>query len=200
MACVCLFANAQITKDLELQETHATVMCNFDDFNALHIGFYGTTENCSHYYIYGFKYKKTWLMVANQQEKVNFLVCNPPRQAEKKLLKPGSNILLEGISLAYMDNYLKFKDKKKEVKEIDIRGYYKFNRLGKKAMKGILYLDYPKVKKKFPLPWPLSLLQKDKEELKEEAEAETEQEVQELMEEATQPLELEKPTLEIPVP
>lgn len=182
---------AQITKDIKIEESHTKIICNFDDFSSLHIGYYGTSQNCTHYYIYGFKYKKTWCLVAKQDNNITFLVTNAPHKP-KNTIASGSNFLLEGISLAYMNKYLKYKKKKKEEKEIDIRGYYKFNKKGRKAMKGLLLLEYPKVKKDREPIWPFSLLKKKEEEKKEEVQSTIQESVNskgaEAVEEVTTPI------------
>jgi len=204
-----LTLNAQITKEIQLGHNYARIVKNFESFENMHIGYYGTTRNCDPYYIYAFKYKSTWFLVANQEEKMSLIVTNAPRQESKKNVLTGSEFALEAVSKAYINDYIKFKDKKKEEKEIDIRGFYKFNKAGKRSMKGILLLDYPEIKEEKERIWPFSMFQKKAEEVKEGVSGEIEEELKkEVDKEIIQEVEKEvkklegelKPDLDISIP
>ncbi len=180
---------AQITKDIEIEQAHIKAMCNFNSFKTLHIGYYGVSENCTHYYIYAFKYKKTWLLVANQNDNITFLISNPPRK-EKHALTQGSTFLLEGLSLTYLNGYTRFKNKKKEEKEIDIRGFYRVNKKGRKAIKGMLLLEFPKqkIKEERELIWPFSMFKKKAEEVQSQSKESISNKATETIDAAVKPL------------
>lgn len=132
----------------------SSILSEFKDFSELHIGFYGTTQNCLPFMVYGFKYKRTWFLIADQNKNITFLVVNPPR-SESKIVAKGSNFLLLGLGKTYTNNYLKLKKRRKIVKDIEIYGFYKFNKPGKKAVKGLLLLEFPELESEpsWPFKW-----------------------------------------------
>jgi hypothetical protein len=123
----------------------------FNSFSDLHISYYGTTQNCKPFNIYCFKYRRTWFLIANQDMKITFFTLRPPR-VESTNIVSGSNFLLHGLGKAYANQYTKLKRRRKVVKDLEIYGFYKFNRPGRKSVKGLLFLEYPEVET--GPPWP----------------------------------------------
>lgn len=139
----------------------------FKNLADMQVGYYGTTQNCEPFNIYAFKYKRTWMFIAKQEANYTFLIVRPPRSEEKGVL-PGSNFLYEGLSLANENAYTKLVKRRKIVKDIEVYGYYKFYRPGKKAIKGLLLLEYPD--ENLGLPWPFKWLSGKAEEMAESVE------------------------------
>jgi hypothetical protein len=147
--CSKLFSQSEADSVKQVNKTEKPV--DFKNLSSLHVGYYGTTQNCKAFNIYGFKYKRTWLLIANQDMNLTYLVARPPRSEGKKVV-PGSNFLFEGLSKANEHNYTKLKKRRRVIKDIEIYGFYKFHRPGKKAMKGLLLLEYPELE--MGPPWP----------------------------------------------
>ena len=122
----------------------ASIAKYFGDFSLLHIGYYGTAQNCIPYNIYAFKFRSKWFFYIVENKRISLMLVNPP--IDKKIDYP-SNYLAIGLAHCFPLNYTKFKKRKRSVMDISIYGFYKFNKFGKKVMKGLILLDYPKVKK-----------------------------------------------------
>lgn len=153
LSCSKLFSQAQPDSTAPVLQTQKPLA--FENLTDLHIGYYGTTQNCKSFNIYAFKYKRTWFFVANQNMNLTFLVARPPR-TEGKVVLPGSNYLLEGLSKANAHSYTNLKKRRRVIKDIEIYGFYKFHKPGKKAVKGLLLLEYPELE--IGPPWPLKWL------------------------------------------
>jgi hypothetical protein len=125
----------------------ASISKYFGDFSLLHIGYYGTAQNCIPYNIYAFKYKRKWFLYIVENKMVSLMLINPPIP-DKKISYP-SSYLAVGIAHCFPLNYTKFKKRKRSVVDINIYGFYKFNKYGKEVVRGLLLLDYPKIKKTF---------------------------------------------------
>ncbi len=145
---------AQSTSDSLFSPFKKEILTEFKDFKDVHIGYYGTTQNCLPYNVHGFKYRRTWLLVANQESNLTFLVIKPPRTEEVML--PGSDFLFLGLGKTYTNNYLKLKKRKRSVKDVELYGFYKFKRFGRKSLRGLLFLEYPKTESE--PPWPFKWL------------------------------------------
>ena len=130
-------------------------LANFNDLADLHISYYGTTQNCKPFNIYSFKYKKSWFFIANQDNILTFFVVNPPRLENQKIVS-GSDFLLSGLGRGYKHSYMKLKRRRRVVKDLEIYGFYKFTRTGKKSIKGLLLLEYPDLNQE--PPWPFKWL------------------------------------------
>ena len=121
----------------------ASISKYFGDFSLLHIGYYGTAQNCIPYNIYAFKYKKKWFLYVVENKTISLMLINPPLP-DKKIDYP-SSYLAVGLAHCFPLNYTKFVKRKRSVMDINIYGFYKFNKYGKKVMKGLLLLDYPEI-------------------------------------------------------
>ena len=155
----------EVMKDSKLQQKETTeeqpelqvvginpdAMSDFKNFSNLHISYYGTTQNCKPFNIYCFKYKRTWFLIANQEMNITFFTLRPPR-VESANIVTGSNFLLQGLGKTYANQYTFLKKRRKVVKDLEIYGFYKFNRPGRKSVKGLLYLEYPELEP--GPPWP----------------------------------------------
>lgn len=200
-------------KEIKAQDTVNTttsclkteILTNFNNFDGVHVGYYGTTQNCLAYNVYAFKYRRTWFLIANQSQNLTYLVARPPR-TEGQQVVGGSEYLVNGLSKAYANSYWKFKKRRKVVKDIKIYGYYKFFKPGRKAIKGLLLLEYPKldVGPSWPFKWVVEraqAVQADAEsiipEITEDAATAVEA-VEQNLQEAVPEIKIEAP--EIPVP
>jgi hypothetical protein len=139
------------TEELRIVGISAEAQAAFNNFSDLHISYYGTTQNCKAFNIYCFKYRRTWFLIANQEMKITFFTLRPPR-IESTNIVSGSSFLLDGLGKAYANQYTKLKRRRKVVKDLEIYGFYKFNRPGRKSVKGLLFLEYPEIDP--GPPWP----------------------------------------------
>jgi len=129
----------QVTTIDQLRDS--VIINHFGNFKNMHIGYYGSTQNCEPYQVYALKYRKNWFLIVSAKGNISYMHVNPPIK-EKKIHYP-SKYFIEGIALSFSHGYTKLKKRKRNVIDMDIYGYYKFNRYGKKIMKGLLYLEYP---------------------------------------------------------
>ena len=113
----------------------------FNNFNDMHIGYYGTTQNCEAYNVYAFKYRWNWFLIINSGGNLSLMHINPP--IKEKKINYLSKHFAEGISRSYAIEYTKLKKRKRDVVDMNIYGYYKFNRYGRKVIKGLVFLEYP---------------------------------------------------------
>ncbi len=125
----------------------SAIISYLNNLSNLHIGYYGTTQNCEAYDVYAFKYHKNWFLIVSARGSLSFMHINPPIEG-KKINYP-SKYFIEGIARSYALGYTKLKTRKRNVVDMDIYGYYKFNKRGRKVMKGILLLEYPFFKEGF---------------------------------------------------
>lgn len=119
----------------------STLKSYLNNFNQMHIGYYGSTQNCEAYEVYAFKYKRQWFLFVNTGENLSVLMINPPIK-DKKIDYP-SKYFVEGIAHSYALGYTRLVKKRRNVIDMNIYGYYKFNKFGKKVTKGLLFLEYP---------------------------------------------------------
>lgn len=129
-----------------------TIMQYLKNFEDMHVGYYGSTQNCEPYEVYALKYKYHWFLFVKKEDNVSLMQIKPPVK-DKEIDYP-SRFFAEGLARCYALNYTRFVKKKKDVFDMDIYGYYKFTRYGRKVMKGLLLLEYPFYKKGF-LSWKL---------------------------------------------
>jgi hypothetical protein len=160
----------------------------FNNLSNMHIGYYGTTQKCEAYDVYAFKYHKNWFLIVSARGNLSFMHINAP--VEGKRISYPSKFFIEGIARSYATGYTKLKTRKRNVVDMDIYGYYKFNRRGKKVMKGMLLLEYPFVKEGF-LWWKVDV---------EEAKAIVEEKVAEEVEVKSLKLETIKPEINENIP
>jgi hypothetical protein len=125
----------------------STVKVYLNNFNSAHIGYYGSTQNCEPYNVYAFKYKRNWFLFVSSGENLSFMHINPP--IKDKSINYTSSYFEEGIAKSHSVGYTRLVKKKRDVVDMDIYGYYKFNRYGRKVIKGLLYLEYPFYNKGF---------------------------------------------------
>lgn len=125
----------------------SAIISYLNNLTNLHIGYYGTTQNCEAYDVYAFKYHKNWFLIVSARGNLSFMHINPPLDG-KKISYP-SRYFIEGIARSYALGYTKLKTRKRNVVDMDIYGYYKFKKHGRKVMKGILLLEYPFFKEGF---------------------------------------------------
>jgi hypothetical protein len=137
--------------DSNISGVSPEIISAFNNFSTLHIGYYGTTQNCKPFNIYCFKYRHTWFLIANQNMNISFFTLYPPRTESNDIVS-GSPYLLQGLGKAYTNNYTKIKKRRRVVKDLEIYGFYKFNRPGRKSIKGLLYLEFPETDP--GPPWP----------------------------------------------
>jgi hypothetical protein len=134
-----------LSKSVNVQDS--PIVSYLNNLTNLHIGYYGTTQNCEAYDVYAFKYHKNWFLIVSSKGNLSFMHINPPVEG-KKISYP-SKYFIEGIARSYSLGYTKLKTKKRNVVDMDIYGYYKFNKHGRKVMRGILLLEYPFFKEGF---------------------------------------------------
>lgn len=136
--------------NLKAQDSLSTTKINYKDstllgylnnFNDMHISYYGSTQFCEAYNVYAFKYRKNWFLIVDAANKISVMHVNPPIK-NKSIYYP-SLYFIEGISKSHFIGYTKLVKKKKHVIDMDIYGFYKFNKYGRKVIKGLLYLEYP---------------------------------------------------------
>ncbi|MTI22449.1 hypothetical protein E1176_15560 [Fulvivirga sp. RKSG066] len=130
--------------DLMGQEVSATAdnSALADRFKSLDVSYLGTTQNCIPYDVYALKYHNTWVLTILEQETVATFVTRPPRSDEK--VHTASTYFTEGVSyLVEIDSYFKKKKRKKTVNDLELYGFYKLNKKGKRAMRGMLLLELP---------------------------------------------------------
>ncbi len=118
-----------------------------NNFNELHIGHYGTTQNCVAYDVYAFKYRWHWFLFIKTGDKLSFMAVRPPLKG-KKIDYP-SKFLIEGIAMSHFHKYTKFVKRKRNVVDMNIYGYYKFNRFGRRIIRNLMLLEYPYYNKGF---------------------------------------------------
>lgn len=123
----------------------------FNNFKDMHKAYFGTTQDCKPYYIYAFKYKKTWFLIVQQTKGGSMLIVRPPRSEENKI-DDASKFSITAISKAYINNYTKLKKRKRDVLDMSFYGIYKFNRPGRKAIKGLLLFEYPQIEEEASKP------------------------------------------------
>lgn len=162
--CLVTFSTSLSAQD-EPQTTNPKVV---EALKTLIPSFSGNAENCIPYDVYGFKYKKSWIIMLNESENVDAFIIKPPRVEGTYL---ASAHFAEGVSKIIPNfYYYKQKNKRKEVNDLVLYPFYKLKWKGKKAMKGLLYIEIPDptVRPKFFL-W--RVFAKKQEEVKAEAES-----------------------------
>jgi len=148
--CISISFSAFAQEDSTLTNDNAqesAIISYLNNLTNLHIGYYGSTQNCEAYDVYAFKYHKNWFLIVSAKGNLSFMHINPPVEG-KKISYP-SKYFIEGIAKSYALGYTKLKTKKRNVVDMDIYGYYKFKKHGRKVMKGILLLEYPFFKEGF---------------------------------------------------
>ncbi len=163
---ICLtFSNSiQAQKDTSLaqfQGQEQILVQYFNNFKDMHIGYYGTTQDCVPYDVYAFKFRWYWFLFVKKEGKLSLMHVRPPIK-EKKIHYP-SITLAEGIARCHELGYTKLVKRKRNVFDMKIYGFYKFNRFGRKVIKGQLLLEYPFYNKGF-FSWQI-----DKEKAKKQA-------------------------------
>ncbi|UXX77742.1 hypothetical protein N7E81_10210 [Reichenbachiella carrageenanivorans] len=104
--------------------------------------FSGNAENCIPYDVYAFKYKKTWILALVESENVEAFIVRGPRTDQSPYL--ASRFMSVGMSLIVPNKYYYIqKNRRKVINDIETYPFYKLKRKGKKAMKGLLYLELP---------------------------------------------------------
>lgn len=148
------FSQEKNSNDSVVVDQKSEIVSEFGGLSSLHIGYYGTTQNCLPFNVYGFKYKRTWFLIAAQNTSSTYLVIKPPRTSED-IVYTGSDFLFTGIAKSFSNNYLELKNRRRTVKDIQLYGFYKFNKPGKKAIKGLLYIEYPDLEAEgvWPFKW-----------------------------------------------
>jgi hypothetical protein len=146
------------TKTHNINQEEKIVKKHFNNFNEMHISHYGTTQQCEPYEVYAFKFRRFWFLFVKQNEKLTLMHIKPPIK-DKEIHYPSTE-LAKNIARCYSLKYTKLVKKKRKVIDMDIYGFYKFNRFGRKVIKGLLLLEYPFYNKGF-FKWKL-----DKEEIK----------------------------------
>jgi len=146
IVCINLFllfiSTTQAQETPKIDQLRDSIIINhFGNFKSMHIGYYGSTQNCEPYQVYALKYRNNWFLIVNAKGNISYMHINPPVK-EKKIYYP-SKYFMEGIALSFSHGYTKLKKRKRNVIDMDIYGYYTFNRYGKKIIKGLLYLEYP---------------------------------------------------------
>jgi len=143
---------------LDLQAQEDSLMLNdsvepkaleskFEGLTKMHVSYYGSTQNCEPYTVSAIKYKRNWFLIINTNDRMSFIHINAPF-SDGKIIYP-SQLFIESIAKSHVLCYTKLKKKKATVNDMDIYGYYKFNKFGRKVIKGLLYLEYPYYKKGF---------------------------------------------------
>lgn len=112
-----------------------------NEFKDAHIGYYGTTQRCEPYDVYAFKYRFHWFLFVKKESEVSILLISPPIK-DKEIAYP-SRFLAEGVAHCYAHKFVKLKKRKRNVMDIKVYGFYKFNRDGRKVMRGLMQLEYP---------------------------------------------------------
>jgi len=192
-AIICIVVSFNSIAQEDSTSTSATaqdsaIISYFNNLSNMHIGYYGTTQKCEAYDVYAFKYHKNWFLIVSARGNLSFMHINAP--VEGKRISYPSKFFIEGIARSYATGYTKLKTKKRNVVDMDIYGYYKFNKRGRKVMKGMLLLEYPFVKEGF-LWWKIDT---------EEAKAIVEEKVAEEVEVKSLKLETIKPEINENIP
>ncbi len=112
-------------------------------FKKLDVSYIGSTQNCVGYDIYALKYKRSWFLAITVQDSPNLTVFieKPPRSEEK--LPKVSDFTIEGLNGILVNQYTKKKTRRKKVNDLELYGFYKLRRQGKRVAKGILYVEFP---------------------------------------------------------
>ncbi len=122
-------------------ESDSVILKNLKNFKNMHVGYYGTTQRCEPYDVYAFKYRYHWFLFVKKDNNLSFMQIKPPIK-DKEIEYP-SRHFAEGLSRCFSLGYTKFVKRKRKVFDMDIYGYYKFNRYGRRVMRGLLLLEYP---------------------------------------------------------
>lgn len=122
-------------------EKDTTILNYLENFNDMHVGYYGTTQSCEPYDVYAFKYRYHWFLFVKKDNKLSFMQIKPP--IKNKEIDYPSRHFVEGLSRCYSLGYTRFVKRKRKVLDMDIYGYYKFNRYGRRVIRGLLLLEYP---------------------------------------------------------
>jgi len=158
-------ATLQAQKDsssVNLNEEDQVLEKYFNNFKDMHIGYYGTTQKCEPYDVYAFKFRWYWFLFVKKGDELSLMHVKPPIKGEK--IHYPSKSFAEGIARCYAMNYTKLVKRKRNVFDMKIYGFYKFNRFGRQVIKGELLLEYPFYNKGF-FSWKI-----DKEKAKKKAE------------------------------
>ncbi len=148
--CIAISFSALAQKDstsTSVNVQDSAIISYLNNLTNLHIGYYGTTQNCEAYDVYAFKFRKNWFLIVSAKGNLSFMHINPPVEGMK--ISYPSKYFIEGIARSYALGYTKLLTKKRNVVDMDIYGYYKFKKHGRKVMKGILLLEYPFFKEGF---------------------------------------------------
>ena len=111
-------------------------------FKTLDVSYLGTTQNCIPYDVYALKYYNSWILTIIEKQTLGIFITRPPRSEEQ--IHTGSQYFMQGASyLVEFKNYLKKKSRRKVVNDLELYGFYKLNRLGKRTMRGLLLIELP---------------------------------------------------------
>ena len=157
------------TKTRQTNQEIGVVKKYFNNFKDTHISHYGTTQQCEAYDVYAFKFRRFWFLFIKQGDKLSLMHIKPP--IKNTQIHYPSKALAKGIAQCYSLQYTKLVKRKQKVLDMDIYGFYKFNRFGKKVIKGMLLLEYPFYNKGF-FKWQL-----DKKELEQNMKEKSTEEV-----------------------
>jgi hypothetical protein len=138
---------------VELSNRKESIRNLMGNFKNLHIGHYGTTQNCVAYDVYALKYRWYWFLFIKQDEEISMMIVRPPLK-DKNIDYP-TLFFAEGVAKSYFYNYTKFKKRRRKVIDMHIYGFYKLNRFGKRAIRNLLLLEYPYYNKGF-LKWQIN--------------------------------------------
>ena len=121
-----------------------------EEFKKLDVSYIGSTQNCVGYNVYALKYKRTWFLATNvnKSSAMSVFIERPPRSEDP--FPSASPFLVEGIKGTLVAQYAKKKNRRKKVKDLQLYGFYKFKKPGKRAVKGLLLIEYPKDVNKEP--------------------------------------------------
>lgn len=136
----CIKAQEENTSTI-FYEKDTIILKHLENFKDMHVGYYGTTQRCEPYNVYAFKYRYHWFLFIKKDNKLSFMQIKPPIK-DKEIYYP-SRHFVEGLSRCYSLGYTKFVKRKRNVLDMDVYGYYKFNRYGRRVMRGLLLLEYP---------------------------------------------------------
>ncbi len=134
-------AKSQEDQSVIFDKNDTTILQYLKNFDKMHVGYYGSTQNCEPYEVYALKYKYHWFLFVKKDDNVSLMQIKPP--VKNKEIDYPSRFFAEGLARCYALNYTRFVKKKRDVFDMDIYGYYKFTRNGRKVMKGLLLLEYP---------------------------------------------------------
>lgn len=136
-----IFSNTAFSQEKDSLDSSEII----DNFKSLDISYLGTTQNCTPYNVYAIRYKKSWILAVTEEETFAIFITSPPRSEEK--IFTSSHFFNSGVSkIISIPGYLKKKQKRKTVNDIDLYGYYKPNRKGKKALEGLFLIEIPDIK------------------------------------------------------